>query len=158
MLARFVTASVIWAAAACLAQAECAMPQGGEAQMGAMAAAVNGFRSGAGLQPLARDPALDRAAVGHACAMVARNRFTHDGGGGLRARIRREGCGARLVGETIAMGHADAGATLRQWIDSPPHRRILLSEGARIMGIGLAAPRRGQGGGPRWVLNVADGC
>ncbi|MEZ5777923.1 MAG: CAP domain-containing protein [Paracoccaceae bacterium] len=152
------TAVAIWAATAVVAAADCAMPRGGSAARAALAEAVNGFRDGRGLPRLTVSRALENAATGHACGMVARDRFSHEGGGGLRARVRRAGCRANLVGETIAMGNTDAGATLQQWINSPPHRRILLSKGMRVMGIGLAAPRRGQGGGPRWVLDVADGC
>ncbi len=140
------------------AVAQCAMHGGGQEAKAALAAAVNRFRESQGLRALAVSGPLERAATGHACAMVARNQFTHAGGGGLKARIRREGCRARFVGETIAMGYSGADATLRQWIDSPPHRRILLSRQAGAMGIGVAAPRKGQGGGPRWVLDVADGC
>ena len=103
-------------------------------------------------------PPLVAAAQGHGCDMVATGRFSHDGKGGAKARMKRAGCRTRKTGETIAMGYSSPKRTLQQWIESPPHRQILLMRNMTVMGIGLAEPAPGQGGGPRWVLDVSAGC
>ncbi len=138
--------------------AQCARPQDGGRQIAVLADAINRYRTDRGLQPLSLLPALSRAATDHACAMVAHNRFSHDLGGTPKTRMRKAGCRTRLAGENIAMGYASGTDVLQQWLDSPGHRKILSMRGISRMGIGVASPKPGQGGGPRWVLDVAAGC
>jgi hypothetical protein len=60
------------------------------------------------------------------------------------ARVRRAGY-ARcrwLVGEILAWGvgpRSSAAGTVRAWMDSPPHRRILVSRRYRELGLGMQA-------------------
>lgn len=140
------------------ADAGCARPEGGAGEVAALAEAINRYRTDRGLQPLAVTPALSLAAGDHACAMVAQNRFGHDLGGSPRTRMRKAGCRTWLAGENIAMGYARGADVLRQWLASPGHRRVLSLRGISRMGIAVAGPKPGQGGGPRWVLDVAAGC
>jgi uncharacterized protein YkwD len=99
-------------------------------------------------QTLQVDVQLDLAAGRHAADMVERRYFSHvsPGGGDLAERARRTGYAARgctwRVGEVLAWGaepRATAAATVRAWMNSPGHRRILVSRRYRDVGIGLAA-------------------
>lgn len=56
------------------------------------------------------------------------------------------------------MGYGQGVQVFRQWLESPGHRKIMALKGVAVMGIGVAAPEPGQGGGPRWVLQVAAPC
>ena len=80
---------------------------------------------------------LDRASKRHASDMVQRLYFSHEtpGGASPTDRARRAGyvkssCSWR-IGEVLAWGVAGrstAAATVRAWMDSPDHRRILVSD------------------------------
>ena len=100
-------------------------------------------------QPRLRgDPALDTAAQRHAEDMRQRGYFAHDspGGGELRDRLRRvrytrKGCSWR-AGEVLAWGTGErstAASTVRAWLDSPSHRRVVLSGRYAELGLGLQA-------------------
>jgi uncharacterized protein YkwD len=102
-------------------------------------------RRGAGrLRPAAR---LDRAARRHAADMVRRRYFSHVTPGGLDPgdRVRRSGYPGRCawrIGEVLAWGagrRSTARATVRAWLRSPPHRRILLSGRYQDLGIAMRA-------------------
>jgi hypothetical protein len=94
------------------------------------------------------DRALATAAQRHAEDMRRRGYFAHEspGGGELRDRLRRvryvrRGCSWR-VGEVLAWGtgrRSTAAATVRAWLDSPSHRRIVLSGRYAELGLGLQA-------------------
>jgi uncharacterized protein YkwD len=94
------------------------------------------------------DPALETAAQRHAEDMRRRGYFAHDspGGGELRDRLRRvryvrKGCSWR-AGEVLAWGtggRSTAAATVRAWLDSPSHRRVVLSGRYAEIGLGLQA-------------------
>lgn len=91
---------------------------------------------------------LDEAAARHAADMLERRFFSHvsPGGGDLADRVRRAGyalerCAWR-VGEVLAWGtgpRATAAATVRAWMRSPGHRRVLVSRHYRDVGVGLVA-------------------
>src|SRR3954465_11063846 len=106
---------------------------------------LNAARAEHGLAPLRRDPRLERAADQHSRDMVARGYFEHEtpGGGAFSARIAATGWMRHRpewrVGETLAWGSASRAApaaTVQAWLDSPPHRRIVLSARFRVVGIG----------------------
>ena len=117
-------------------------------------------RLGAGLLPLARSPALDRAAIGHAQDMVAHGYMEHEGldGSTPGSRAAQEGYetpagSAWMVIETIsAMGDEPEGP-LGWWLGDGLHRRVLLRPGWRELGVGYAP------GGPYGRFWVAEfGC
>lgn len=119
---------------------------------------INQFRTSHGLAPLRLEEALMDSARSHACAMVRTGVFTHNGGGGAKARMKRAGCQTRFSAENIAMGYSDSQRTMQLWVDSPGHRQVLLMRGMTRMGLAVVAPAPGQGGGPRWVLDVSASC
>jgi uncharacterized protein YkwD len=94
------------------------------------------------------DARLDLAAARHATDMYERRYFSHvsPGGGDLADRAGRAGYALRRcswrVGEVLAWGvgaRSTAAGTVRAWMDSPEHRRILISRRYRELGLGLQA-------------------
>ena len=76
--------------------------------------------------------------------MLARDFLSHasSDGTGMAQRVRRY-TGANWIGENIAAvsGRATARRAVRMWMQSPPHRAVLLSPSGRRIGVGK---RRGQ--------------
>jgi uncharacterized protein YkwD len=108
---------------------------------------VNAERRRHGAGGLRSVAPLRRAAASHSADMAANNYFSHDAPDGRTAtdRIRATGylSDARSwsVGETIAWGRARSGtpaAVVRMFLNSPPHRAILLDPGFRDLGVGTA--------------------
>src|SRR4051794_26356857 len=102
----------------------------------ALACEIARLRAKRGLGRLHQSSLLDRASRRHAADMVKRAYFSHEspGGAGPADRARRVGyakatCSWR-IGEVLAWGVAGrstAAATVQAWLDSPEHRRILVS-------------------------------
>lgn len=120
---------------------------------------VNRERADHGLKALRLDRRLQRAAGRHARDMVEHDYFAHQRAGGpdLTTRLDRAGWNGEAWGETIAYGCGRAGspkATLSGWLDSPPHRQILLSGSYRRGGLGVGADAPCGDGGATWVLDV----
>ena len=101
---------------------------------------------------------LEIAASRHAADMFERRFFSHvsPGGGDLADRARRagfarEGC-SWAVGEVLAWGvgsRSTAAGTVRAWLRSPSHRRIIVSDRYGRLGLGmqLGTPYDGFTGG-----------
>jgi uncharacterized protein YkwD len=120
---------------------------------------VNRKRADNGLKALKLDRKLQRAAGHHARDMVKHDYFAHqrDGGPDLTARLDRVGWNGRAWGENIAYGCGSSStpkATLRNWMNSPPHRDILLSGTYRRGGLGVGAEAPCGSDGAMWVLDV----
>jgi uncharacterized protein YkwD len=107
---------------------------------------VNDERAQHGLGPVLASSALTRSAQAHSRDMVARGYFSHVTPGGENPRQRVVHCGyarkrgARRVGETIAWGSGERGTPaelVRLFMESAPHRRIVLDRRFRDVGIGL---------------------
>jgi uncharacterized protein YkwD len=98
---------------------------------------MNSVRAANGVPALRVGPALTRAARSHSVDMVRRSYFDH---GPFAQRLRRFGVRASYIGENLATGTSpiSAGAIVRMWIASPPHRRNLLDPGFRRIGVGVA--------------------
>jgi uncharacterized protein YkwD len=125
---------------------------------------VNGVRARAGLAQLAGSGRLTAAARRYAGDMVAHRFFAHVSPTGERLdqRIRRAGylrSALRWVlGEDIAWGapQATPAAIVDAWMNSPPHRRVILRPGFREVGVGVATgvPVADPGAGITFVLDV----
>lgn len=116
------------------------------AAAGTVTCLVNAERSKRGLRELTRDGDLNQAARRHARDMVRRGYFSHVSPGGstlgdrLRAVDYGNGGGWR-AGEALGWGTgslATPNSLVDEWLDSPPHRRILLDSGFRELGVGIA--------------------
>jgi uncharacterized protein YkwD len=133
---------------------------GARARRFAVGCLVNKARTSAGLSGFAWNGALARAATRHARDMARRRYFAHrrSGGPSLSRRARSAGFRGRHVGEAIAYGCGSVGtplAIVRLWLNSAPHRAILLSRRSRV-GIGIAGrpPVSCGGRGATYVLDA----
>jgi uncharacterized protein YkwD len=99
---------------------------------------VNGVRAANGRRPLGLGPALHRAARAHSVDMVRRGYFDH---GPFAQRLRRFGVRGRALGENLAYATEpgfSAGAVVRMWLASPPHRSVMLDPSFSRIGVGVA--------------------
>jgi uncharacterized protein YkwD len=112
--------------------------------------AVNRARAAHGLRSLRAGRTLARAAHAHTSSMLRANYLSH---GDFSSRLRRY-THARHIGETIAMtSRCSASRVVRMWLNSAPHRAVLLSGSFRRVGIGR---RRGSLGTGRACVVTAD--
>jgi uncharacterized protein YkwD len=119
---------------------------------------VNRKRAANGLGALMADRKIQRAAGRHARDMARHNYFAHQRAGGpdLTTRLERAGWRGSAWGETIAYGCGSTGtprATLRSWMNSPPHKDVLLSSKYDRAGVGVTASAP-CGDGGLWVVDV----
>ena len=127
------------ALAAVLAPAATAAPQLSRAEH-ALIGALNDARAQRGLGGLQASAPLSRAADAHTRDMLSRDFFDHasSDGTGFDTRVRRY-AQASVLGETLAMisrRSGGAGTIVRMWLNSPPHRAILLDPRFVKVGIG----------------------
>jgi uncharacterized protein YkwD len=109
---------------------------------------VNAVRQAHGLSALLPDRRLARAALAHSRDMVRRRYFAHDSPTGttLVERVARTGWLRRrpqwFLGENLAWGvgaRSTPAAVVQAWMQSPPHRQILLRAAYRHVGIGAVS-------------------
>ena len=111
---------------------------------------VNRVRTTQGLKPLRAAPSLRSAARGHTKSMLDLGFFGHDSvdGTAFSERIKRyytsRGWRSWTVGEALLASQSrqtEATTIVAAWMESPPHREIVLSPAWRDVGIGaLYAP------------------
>jgi uncharacterized protein YkwD len=124
-------------------------------------AKINAARRSKGLAALRQSAGLARAAARHARAMGTQGFFSHSSSDGTSpaTRIRRYYPGS-TVGEVILWRSPDVtpAEALRMWLDSPSHRRLLLSSGFRDIGVAAVHAENGGGayGGRPVTIVVAD--
>ena len=104
---------------------------------------VNQQRAAAGLSALSHDRHLARAARRYSSSMVREGFFDHvsPSGSTLGSRARAAGFDGETLGETIGWGSgelATPSAIVQGWMNSPPHRSILLGNEFRKIGLGVA--------------------
>jgi uncharacterized protein YkwD len=101
----------------------------------------NQQRAAHGLKPLSIDAKLTQAADAHSADMLRRGYFAHDGPQEKwDARIRRY-VKRQLVGEILSEGsgqYATPAGMVKAWMNSPEHRRIILTPDLRLVGLGVA--------------------
>jgi len=124
---------------------------------------LNAQRRSRGLPTLRPNARLARSSSGHSTDMVRRRYFAHDTPAGRTAldRIRAAGYvrrGSYRIGENLAWGTGSLGTpqgVIRGWLNSPAHRRIMLSPGFRELGIGVVTdiPLRADGQGATYTAN-----
>jgi uncharacterized protein YkwD len=125
---------------------------------------VNEQRRGHGLHTLRPNRRLAAAARRHSRDMVRRGYFAHTAPGGttLVDRIRHSGylrsAGRWHLGEDLGWGSgpdSTADAIVRAWMQSPPHRKAILTAAFREAGVGvvLGVPVPGGGSGATYTLD-----
>jgi uncharacterized protein YkwD len=127
---------------------------------------INAFRADRGLAPVRPAPSLRLAALAHTRSQGERGAFTHTSadGSSLSDRIARfygqRGFSRWSVGETLLWGPVSISpdAALRAWLDSPPHRKIILEPKWRDIGIVALVLNGAQGdfGGHDVVVVTSD--
>ena len=101
--------------------------------------ALNNARTGYGLPRLRSTRALGRAADAHSRSMRRSNTMGH---GDFNRRIRRY-TRSRKVGENLAwMSGCNASAIVNMWLNSGPHRKIMLSRSFKRIGVGRSGSRK----------------
>jgi uncharacterized protein YkwD len=109
---------------------------------------LNAARAAYGLPAVRADARLARVARAHSLDMVAHQYFAHDSRSGASFASRLLGAdwmrGRRrwTVGENLAWGTGPRAApafVVAAWLRSPPHRRVMLHPGFRVVGIGIAS-------------------
>jgi len=101
---------------------------------------VNAARERAGLKPLRLDSVLAKAAQRHAEDMLKRGYFDHRSPAGTTVRERSTAAGYRwaAIGENIAYGQTSVDEVVETWLESPGHRKNILSPNFSELGVGLA--------------------
>jgi uncharacterized protein YkwD len=128
---------------------------------------VNATRQEHGLPTLRSSARLNAAADRHSADMVARGYFAHvtPDGRSVTDRVRDTGylSGANdwAIGEDIGWGTGSASSPasiFQAFMNSPPHRRIILSRDFHEIGVGVSAgvPVGGEGSGATFVLDFGD--
>jgi uncharacterized protein YkwD len=124
---------------------------------------INAIRTANGLPPMGTTHALRIAAMRHSRDMVRRHYFAHVSPSGLTVtdRVKRAGylAGAHRpqVGENIGWGSGDLAtpaAIVQAWMNSPPHRAIILTATFRDVGVGIAKGAPAGGDGATYTLDV----
>ncbi len=138
------------------AAAECVTPANVNEMATEIAAGLNQSRRANGEAPLQFNRKLGRAAMRHACDMLANDFFDHRGsdGSNSQARVTTVGYDACIVAENIAWGYPRPEQIITGWMNSPGHRRNMLHPRIEEFGIGITQGPRG----PYWVLVVGKEC
>jgi hypothetical protein len=119
----------------------------------APAALISNFRAQHGEGKVTLDPALDRIAQAQATAMAEKDELDHGALAPFGSRVAS--AGAERAAENIAYGYDSFGKTLRQWIDSPEHRKNLLLHGASRVGVAHAESAKTHR--TYWAMEIAGG-
>ena len=98
---------------------------------------VNAIRAQAGLPALARNAALDRAALAHARDMAANNFMSHTGsdGSSLRTRVGRVNYSWCTLAENVASGHRSDASAVEGWRNSPGHYSNMVKRDGQEYGL-----------------------
>lgn len=117
---------------------------------------MNAERRAEGLPALKSHARLARAALRHSRDMVKRRYFAHNSPSGrsvthrLRAARYIPKRRSWIIGENLAWGSgalSSSRPTVQAWMNSPPHRKNLLSASYASVGIGIALGNPSDGGG-----------
>lgn len=103
---------------------------------------VNAERRKRGLSALSFASCTDTVAEQWAAHLSSTDTFYHQS---MTALLRR--CHATYAGETLARGSITPRALVTMWMNSAPHRHVMLSTSARRIGIGAVPNSRGE-----WVV------
>jgi uncharacterized protein YkwD len=117
---------------------------------------INRLRARHGLRPLRSSTPLAQAADHHSRDMLAHEFLAHHSSDGTPFALRvRRFAPARRVGENVAVITAagDPAQVVDLWLQSPPHRAVLLSPRFRRIGVAL---RSGVFGGHAMEVFTAD--
>jgi uncharacterized protein YkwD len=124
---------------------------------------INAIRVANGLPPIRTTKTLRLAAARHSRDMVRRHYFAHVSPSGqtVTDRVKKagylHGADSHHLGENIGWGSGSLGtpaAIVQAWMNSPPHREIILTRDFRDVGVGIAAGAPQGGDGRTYTLDV----
>ena len=106
---------------------------------------INQERAKAGLGAVSYNGTLDTAAEKHASHMASVGKMAHDGigDGDPGQRARAEGW-RKAWGENVATGQTSPEQVVREWMNSPTHRRNILDPNFSSMGVGYVTAANGR--------------
>jgi uncharacterized protein YkwD len=110
---------------------------------------VNDVRAEHGCGPLRMHAGLARAARRQARLLLAEGRLDHNAGTPFAQRLQNAAPEAHMLGEDLAYGTGRAAlpsAIVQSWMNSPPHRTVLLDCGFTDIGVGIATGTFGSRG------------
>lgn len=116
---------------------------------------VNSTRAARGAPALTISPALRNAAITQAAYQASISDMTHDGGGGLVARVNASGFCWSMVAENVAFGYRDGASVHNGWVNSEGHFNNIVNAGMTHMGLAKAI---GPNGRPYWAQVFARAC
>jgi uncharacterized protein YkwD len=109
---------------------------------------TNARRAEAGLAPLRLNAQLSQAAQSYSEVLASSDCFAHSCGSVPEVANRVEGAGYgnwRSIGENIAAGYSTPEDVVEGWMNSPGHRKNILSPNYAEIGIGFVAGRGAYG-------------
>jgi uncharacterized protein YkwD len=104
---------------------------------------VNSRRAEVGLAPVQLDARLQAAATDQATRQAGNARMSHDGGGGLAARVEAQSYAWGWLAENVAGGQRSASDVMSAWMNSPGHRANILAAEAVHLGVEVAVAADG---------------
>jgi uncharacterized protein YkwD len=107
---------------------------------------INSERAERGCGPLRMHPGLARSAAKQARLLLTEGELDHDAGSPMGERLHRAAPSATVLGENLAWGTGSEAlpeAIVQAWMESPPHRRIMLDCRFSQLGVGIATGRFG---------------
>ncbi|MCW2973152.1 MAG: hypothetical protein JWN72_1425 [Thermoleophilia bacterium] len=106
---------------------------------------INKERAKGGLSALSYNAALDSAAEKHAGQMATVKTMAHDGigDGDPGERIRAEGY-KNAWGENVAVGQLTPEQVVREWMNSPEHKRNIMDPNFKLSGISQVVDTTGR--------------
>jgi uncharacterized protein YkwD len=124
----------------------------------AVLASVNSARAAQGIAALSANDALTGAAQSYAQLLAQLHTLAHDAGGGLLTRVQAAGYpGDPFLGEALweGWGQYGPGGVVNDWLNSPPHRDILLTTTYAEAGVACFVEESNGAKNTRCVLDVA---
>ena len=110
---------------------------------------LNEIRTSRGLAPLRTSKSLAHSANAYSRRMLAEEFFGHQARIAVSSKFR-------TAGETLAWHSGRQPGprrTVRRWMNSPPHRAILLSSAFSMVGMGMEQGRLGGRAATMWVAH-----
>ena len=150
-------AVLLIAALALMGTVSTAEARGERAAQAVVELSINSERADHGCGPLRMHAGLARSAARQARLLLADGELDHDAGSPMAERLHRAAPSALMLGEDLAWGtgsDAQPEAIVQAWMDSPPHRRIMLDCRFSQLGVGIAAGHFGDL--PSATVYVAD--
>lgn len=104
----------------------------------------NKIRIARNIGSLSVDSRLQEAAQRHADWMAEHEKLTHTANGRTVAdRVAVVGFSYRTLGENIAYGYHTPHQVMQGWLDSYGHRKNIVNDGFRLIGIGISISKDG---------------